>query len=352
MGAEDRQPPVLSRDAGEGWRDGRRGRGGGGKEGGTERWAEGWRGGGRAEMPARRKGRAQTNQKWILRPPGRQGRLGQRLGLEALTRLGRGLTVWRGKAKGREPPGVWRWKTSVSGVWEAGRGRDERKGTWGARWRPCFCGNNCNLHLKFVQTPPTSAHSTGQTLGSKASVAVLQPTLVSLLRMASPQAPGPGRLCGASARWRGPGVRRPAGLGSTEPRGRRQLPAAQALASKVQAVHRQLGALCPQESCVLGVPQQAGPGRTRGSGPRALGIAAPSPVPSLPGRGEREGAGKAGNGAQRPECPRGARPAPSSSVTSTLHGHPLGQANSPGTGQCARSVCFHREHRRTDRPVS
>lgn len=110
VGAEDRQPPVRSGDAGEGWRDGG-GRGRGGEEGGARcrvgGVGEGW-------WPVTL---GAHSEKWVPGWCRRSGQVRPRLGFGTSDLRGEGPpNRLEGKGKEREPSGVWRWKTAVSGV--------------------------------------------------------------------------------------------------------------------------------------------------------------------------------------------------------------------------------------------
>lgn len=105
-------------------------------------WEAAGRGAGRREEGEDR-GKGGQGPDGSARAP--QGYLGGRVsagrgwGLEPPARTGEGPGRLEGNGKEREPSGVWRWKTPVSGVWEVGRGGMKGRGRRG-RVRPQHLG--------------------------------------------------------------------------------------------------------------------------------------------------------------------------------------------------------------------
>lgn len=122
------------------------------------------RGGGRKERTAGKEGRAQTGQQGPLRVTWEAGSAPAEAGAWNLRPArGRGPGRLEGNGKEREPSGVWRWKTPVSGVWEAGRGgmkgrgrgrEGETSASRGARPMPSFLGQETQTAVAFCPDSP------------------------------------------------------------------------------------------------------------------------------------------------------------------------------------------------------
>lgn len=103
-------------------------------------------------MTAGKAGRAQTDQQGTLRVTWEAGSARAEAGAWNLgPARGGARTVWRGKGKEREPSGVWRWKTTMSGVWEVGRGGMKGRGR-GGRARPQRLGQMPSFLGREMQT--------------------------------------------------------------------------------------------------------------------------------------------------------------------------------------------------------